>query len=154
MEFLKTKSLKPKNESRDIPILKDPVINYPIPPLEQLLEQPAGYKYFAQLLESERALENLECYSTIGNYKKNPTQEAAKFIWNEFIQRRSQKNVNLTAQVYTPIEQHMTSASQKVNPKLFDDAQTALLSLMNINHFVLFRYVVFRLAFFSILTSM
>jgi len=123
--------------------MKYPIANYPLPELEEFIQDPIAFKHFSLYLESEHAKENLDCYVAIVEYDKNPTAVSALSLWETYIDHKASRCVNVTGQIHRDLKPKITQLEKEdkksLHPKIFEPVQTALLSLMKFNHWITFK---------------
>lgn len=126
--------------TKKIPIARDPIATYPVPPLEEFLKDPIGYKYVRLQLAKTMQNENLDAYTECLEYRKSPSDEKLQEIWKKYIATDAPERVNLTGDTFEDIQKYIKNPT-KPTDDLLDNTIAELLKLVDQNCWSSFRYV-------------
>jgi len=116
------------HKALSIPPTKDPVLNFRLPPLHQILNSPQElptFKYVKLCLKSLNSEHLLECYQEISVFQQEPkpTKALAQEIYFRYLHTGSPQRVHLPATQYEKIESDVNALKDFASPKLFDVVQ-------------------------------
>jgi len=131
------KLLRRTFKKKSIPPSRDPIANYPLPPLTDFLKDAAGLKYIRKNLTSTCQTENLECYEACVKYAQDPSKGSAQNIWDKFIKSDASDLVNLPADMVDGVSAGLKK--DKTPADLFSDVQQETLQMIESNCWTNFR---------------
>jgi len=125
-----SKSWFKKKTTKEIPGSVDPVLTYPLPRLGDFLNEPSGAKYFKKVLDPGVPSHAYDCFFETEGFKKNPSLDAAKIIYDRFVGAGGKQKLPLSAKVVGEIDDELASLKRKPTPGALDRLQHSALEYM------------------------
>mmetsp|Transcript_1619 Transcript_1619/g.2217 ORF Transcript_1619/g.2217 Transcript_1619/m.2217 type:complete len:640 (-) Transcript_1619:425-2344(-) len=118
--------------------------------LEQIINEKTGFKYLFRFLQAEHTEENAEFIQKVKDYKdtfddfnSRPPMDQAIDIINTFIKESSSKQVNITSDMRTNLEEKIkrltTEGSSVITVDMFDEAYNEIMKLVDRDCFQRFK---------------